>query len=234
MKTKLLNLAAALLMLAPLANATTIEWGSSVGDNLFDSHATALDESFTFELGSFGSFVPDFSNIELWSANWKPFDQASTGTLPVTWSPLDGFFSSSADLVPGVGGATSSASPPLPSFTFAPGEQMFIWAFNTKNLAANTTEWALVTNDLTDGITADDWLFPAVGDHSNVPIKWRLPISTHVIFGGLNNMDGPGDFTPPGTDFQLQTHTVSVVPEPSSALMIAATGLLLRRRRRTC
>lgn len=219
------------LLLVTLATATTqartINWGSSVGDTLLDSSGSALSDLYTFELGSFGGFVPDQSNIELWSDNWKPFDQA---TAPLKFSSADGFFSSSADLL---SGGTSSASPPLPSFTFSQGEQAFIWAFNTKTLAVGITEWALITNDSGDGLSTDDWTFPSPADHSATPLEWRLPVASHVIFGGLNGVEGPGVYTPPGTNFELQTHTISVVPEPSGALLIALAGLVVRLRSRT-
>lgn len=217
-----------LLALALPASARTINWGNTVDDLTLTSSTSLLDNSYTFELGSFGSFIPDQSNIEQWAANWKVFDQATFGNGK--WDASSGFFSSTADLLTN---GTSSASPPLPSFTFGLNEQAYIWVFNTQTLAVGTTEWALITNDSTDGLTTDDWKFPAPSDHSLTPFDWRLPDVSHVIWGGANNVQGPGDYTPPTGGFDLQTHTMTVVPEPSGALLIAITGMLIQLRRRS-
>ncbi len=221
----------ALLVLAGSIQARTINWGSSFEDIIVDSAGTGLSAVYTFELGSFGSFIPDQSNLEQWAANWKPFDLAQS---PATWDPSNGFFSSSADVLdsPVSGTSSSTTIPASPVNVFGPGERGYIWAYNTKTLAVGTTEWALVTNDSTDGNAADDWLFPSSADHSSIPLQWRLPIASHVVFGGLNDVQGPGDYTPPTSSFALQTHTISVVPEPSGALLVTLAGVAVSLRRR--
>ncbi len=230
MKTKTL-LTLALLFYVPFASARSINWGNTVEDSLFDSSGTnALNAGYVFELGTFGSFVPDMSNIALWEANWKVLDQATTANGKWDSSPTVSQFSSTVDLL---SDGTSSASPPLPSFTFGQDEQAYIWAFNTKTLAVGTTEWALITNNASDGNTADDWKLPAPADHSVLPLDWLLPLASQAIIGGQNNQQGGGDYTPPTGGYDLQTHTLSVVPEPSGVLLIATAGLLLQLRRRS-
>lgn len=226
MKTFHLCALAFLLLAFSPAGARTITWGSSVGDLLVDSSGTALDDSFKFELGSFGSFVPTESNMELWEANWKPFDTATV--LDGGWNPAEPFFSGSANL--NMDGTTSNT--PFLSPVFAEGEQGYLWVYNTRTMAYNFTEWALITNTSADGNLLDDWTFPAPSDQTGLPLQWRLSNATSVPYGGLNTVQGPGDYTadPPG--FDLQTH--SVIPEPSPALLVllAATALTASRRRR--
>jgi hypothetical protein len=93
-------------------------------------------------------------------------------------------------------------------------------------------EWALITNDSTDGTTSDDWLMPAPSGHVATSIDWRIEDATASPFGGLNDTQGPGDYSSTPGGFVLQTHTT--VPEPGSALLIALVGFaqLLRARRR--
>ena len=73
------------------AQAGTIFWGSAFNDQLFDSNGVPLDESFSFEIGSFGSFVPTYQNVDLWGANWKVFDRAYDPDAN-GWKAEDQFF----------------------------------------------------------------------------------------------------------------------------------------------
>lgn len=215
-----------LLCLAQLpAHARTIDWGNGIGDILVDSNNVALDSGFTFELGTFGSFVPTLSNHGDWVANWKVFDRAVAPGAN-GWNPAAGYFSSSATLLTGT---YSSESPPLPSFTFAEGEQAYIWIYDS--LAFDyVSEWALITNNALDGTTADDWLMPAVGGKTDMPLEWRVSDATVVIYGGVNNTQGDGNYTvDPGT-FAIQTH---VVPEPAGMVLVLlglVAGWFPRRR----
>ena len=218
-------LALLLVMTPAMLPARTIDWGSAVSDTLATSSGLALADTFIFELGTFGTFVPSEFNLDLWLANWKVFDRA-TAPAANGWDPVNGFVSSSATLLTN---GTSSESPPLPAFTFAQGEQAYIWVYNGFTIGA-LTEWALVTNNSLDGNPLDDWLMPAHSDQTAQPLDWRLSTATQVPFGGLNDVQGPGDFTVDPGVFQLQTHTV---PEPASALLIAISGLLFQFRRRS-
>lgn len=232
MKTKLLTFLAMLALTAPM-QARTINWGSASFDSLYTSYGAPLDNSFTFELGTFGTFVPTEFNMDQWSANWRVFDRATTANGK--WSDANSFFESSANLNDN---GTSSSLEANPGSLFAQGEQAYIWTFNTLLLTPGLTEWALVTNNSLDGNTADDWVFPAPTDHSLTPLEWRIggdPLSSmgpanDVPFGGVNSQQGPGEHTASPASFDLQTHTLA--PEPGSALLIGMIGLLVPLRRR--
>lgn len=216
----------AMLALAAPMQARTINWGGAAFDNLYTSYGSALDDSFTFELGTFGAFVPTELNQDQWLANWRVFDRATAANSG--WTSSTGFFESSANLNDN---GTSSSPEANPLSTFALGEQAYIWAFNTQQMTFGYTEWALITNNSSDGNSADNWTFPAPTDHSLTPLEWRVSLATNVPYGGLNSVEGPGGYTVNPVTFDLQTH--SVVPEPGSALLLTALGLIgLRRRRR--
>lgn len=210
------------LGLAMQAQGRTINWGDAALGNDLTSDGTAIDVSFTFEIGTFGpSFVPDGTNVALWGVNWKPLDSA-------TYNETLDFFTSSFQI---------EAHPTLPNTlvsdqngtdTFAIGEQTYIWIFNT-TVPGEAAEWALFTDN--DTLNGDDWLLPDPGDQSTEPLDWRQSTATVPVFGGLNDVTGPGERSDTSTVFQFQTHTF--VPEPSTALLLAgALGLLGARRRR--
>ncbi|MBE7493473.1 MAG: hypothetical protein HS117_00855 [Verrucomicrobiaceae bacterium] len=222
--TRLLHLCALLLALGALpARAVTIDWGSSVGDVLLSSNGVPLDDSYIFELGSFGGFTPTGQNQGEWMAHWKPFDRAQAPAAS-GWNSAFSYFSSSVTMLDG---GLSSASPPLPPYTFLAGEQAYIFVYNSLAFDG-LSEWALVTNGSLDGNAANDWLMPAAGGKTDIPLEWRLSTASTVIHGGVNSVQGYGSYTfEPGT-FDLQTHTV---PEPSGVLLLAAATLRRRRRR---
>ena len=224
MKLPSFILALALLLISATAPARTIDWGSAVGDSILKSNGLALDDSFVFELGTFGSFVPSEANLDQWQANWKIFDRLLAPALN-GWDSALGFFDGSATLQTN---GTSSHAPPLPANTFAQGEQAYIWVYNGFTIDA-LTEWALVTNNSLDGNPLDDWLMPAHADQTALPLDWRLSNATQVPFGGLNDVEGPGDYSVTPPSFELQTH---VVPEPASALLVGLATFVLRCRRR--
>lgn len=209
-----------MFLLAEGAPARSINWGSSVGSALYDSSGASLGDSYTFEIGSFGSFVPTASNMNLWVANWKVFDRAEA-PAGSGWNSALGFFASSANLKTN---GTSSKSPSLPAATFAQGEKAYIWVFNTKALDAGT-EWVLVTNDAADGNGADDWKFPAPSDQTSLPLDWRLGNASAVVFGGLDNTEGDGEFSAAPANFNLQTHRSSEFPLPPIVATLAATSI---------
>lgn len=212
------------------SRASTIDWGSAVGDLFVDSNNNALTSSFIFELGSFGSFIPTSSNQTDWLSNWKVFDRAqapgSSGWNPSPGNPNLTYLSSSATLL--TGGYSSETS--LPPFTFAAGEQAYIFVYNRLDLDLGS-EWALITNNASDGNQLDDWLMPAPGGKTDFPIEWRLSNASAVLYGGVNDIQGPGVYTVDPGSFALQTHAV---PEPAGMLLlflsVAARTLFVRRR----
>jgi len=219
MKTFSLLLGLLLVVSVPApAVARTIDWGNAVGDSLVSSTGAALDNGFTFELGSFGTFIPTQFNLEDWAANWKVFDRAQT---PNDWNSALGFFNSTATLEEG---GVSSEAPPLSPFIFEEDEQAYIWVYNTQTMAFGYTEWALLTD-------ADGWTFPAPGGKTDLPLEWRVSTADTLIYGGLQGVQGPGGYTADPLGYEIQTH--SVVPEPSGLMLVFAAGALrvLRRRR---
>jgi PEP-CTERM motif len=233
------SLLAAMVALVPVASqSTTINWGTYIGPTtyLFDSTGTALNDSYYFQLGSFGnSFTPTDANLVNWWANWKPFDQAEAPPSS-GWNSSTGVVARTATLETDM--TTSNTALSQTNF-FTAGEQAYIWVFKDLTALGVPTfttgfEWALVTNNSSDGNVADDWLFPTPSGHVASTLDWRIEDATASPFGGLNNIQGPGDYSSTPSDFILQTHTATV-PEPGSALLIGLSGLFyavrLRRRR---
>jgi hypothetical protein len=210
----------------PIANGATIFWGSLNNDSLYNSSGNALDSSFSFEIGTFVTgFTPTVSNMSQWQANWLVFDRATSGQ---GWDPATQTIDSGVGVVhTTTGGSSSSAA--LPSSVFEQGAEAYLWAFNSKVYEAGS-EWALVysANTADDLFGAGVWEFPdpaMTGDS----FDWQTRDLDTAIFGGVENTQGPGNFSVnPGT-FTLQTHAI---PEPSSALMVLAAGVALRLRRR--
>ena len=219
------NLLAASLLFAGAAQARTIVWGTDVDSLLIDSSGALLDSSYTFELGSFGSFIPTSTNMDEWLTNWKVFDRATAPGVN-GYNPDAGYVASSAVLE--ADQTTDNLSLPQ-DVTFEQGEQAYIFAYQGLDLNS-VIEWALVTNDSSDGDSADDWIFPISDTRSPDTLDWKINGASAAVFGGENGTQGPGDYTGTQTGFVLQTATA--VPEPGSALFILLSGLLMNFRRK--
>lgn len=208
------------------AQASTIAWGSSIGDQLFTSTGAPLDSSFAFELGTFTTgFTPTELNKTDWAANWKVFDRAQVGD---GWDP--GIPNLTSEVQFNADGTSNSAYASS-STTFSAGEQAYIWAFNDKS-GLEGSEWALITGSSSGGASDTTWKLPVPGgDQATPALQWRLDNASAIVLGGLNDTRGPGDFTSEPPAYELQT---SAIPEPGSGLLIATTGLLVsfKRRRR--
>lgn len=205
-KTTFFSLGAALLLALP-ASGSGVNWASPFGENaMFDSHGNLLDSSFVFELGTFATgFTPNALNWDQWSANWKLLDRAddATGGWVSVDIGLGSYFTEGFNFLANgtVDGLTGSA-------TFLAGEQAYIWV-------RSGTEWALVT-DAVPSIPADPekiWQLPNPADSIATPLSWDLSTATAVL-GTVNN--GP---------IRLQT---SVIPEPSTSLLVLMLGCLLQ------
>ncbi len=225
MKISLTSTLAAALLLAcgasQSARAVQIAWGSEFESLLFQANGTTLDASYTFELGTFTvGFVPTEYNLADWQSNWKLLDRAD-------WDVPNQNFVGFVEI--NGSGNVSNGTEADPSTYFAQGEQLYIWAFNSQTITPGSTQWALVTRTQPDPFvtpTVFDWVIPAYAQSEAQEI--RLQDADIVVYGGLNNVQGPGEYTSTPPAFQLQTH---VVPEPSSALLIGVVGLLARLRR---
>lgn len=231
----------ALLMLACFtgaqsARATTINWGTyfdpfRTSSLIFDSNGNPLDDTYVFELGTFGSFIPTQSNLADWAVNWKVFDRAMMGD---GWLSSSGTIGHSATLEEDF----TTSNPALSqAVVFTPGEQAFIWAYRDASGSPTPSpifdasfQWALLTDN--DGLNGDDWILPAPSGHVALSLDWRIEDATFSPFGGLLDTQYDGDFSSTPGSFILQTHTAPV-PEPGSALLLALPAVLgLRRRRR--
>jgi hypothetical protein len=220
MKTCTLLLTLAALLTSPLVKGSGVGWGSSPFDTqfLYSSTGSLLDDSFVFELGTFGSFVPTSSNIDQWQANWNLLDRAEAPAVS-GWNSGAQYFTSSFTFE--TDGTVSGLSG---SSIFTTGQQAYLWVQSGE-------EWALVT-DNTVGSTANDiWQLPNPGDDLAQPLTWSLNTATTAIIGGVNGTQsttGTHAFDPANNTLRLQTH---VVPEPGTALLILVAGCLARLRR---
>ena len=203
----------ALVLMCSSAQGSTIFWGSQFQDDLYDSNGNALDGTYSFEIGTFGAFVPTIHNIALWATNWKVIDRAFDPTPldpndgdPEGWNVNDQFF------VGTVGHDTSgfSDSPDAnPTDVFAENEKVYLWAYNSKDIVPSS-EWALLTDSDFD---------------------WQLADADDAVIGGVNDVQVAGEFNATPPTFSLQT---AVVPEPGSAFLLFAAfaAHFVRRNRR--
>jgi hypothetical protein len=220
------------IAISPAHAVTQISWFSAyeINSTMVDSNGIMLSSSYAFELGTFATlFVPTASNTADWAANWKRFDLAADPVLN-SWDAPHAAFTGSQTLVPTAPGAptgTSSSPYSSPAHIFTEGDQLYVWAYNTKTIAPGA-EWALVTdtnatNNTFNGTTT--WTVPTTSQ------DFSMVDADTIILGGLYNTRGPGGYTATPGVFSLQT---SAVPEPGSLLAIASLGftLLVRRRQK--
>jgi len=209
----------------------TISWNSSFESTLIDSAGNPLDQSFSFEMGTFGSFVPTSANRSDWATNWKVFDKAYLDDAN-GWNWQDSFFTRSVTHETDGTSSSPFANPPitLSPNVFSQDEVVYLWVYNSQTLAEGS-EWALVTDGLSGLNTLNRWLIPDPSESSAISYEWHLDDAREVILGGANNVQGDGQFSANPITFNLQT---AAVPEPTSALLIlSALGWLgLQGRRR--
>jgi hypothetical protein len=219
-----LTLLTSLVLFALPAKASTLIWGSTPGDKLYTSYGAVLDDNFTFELGTFGTFTPTLSNADQWQANWRVFDRAvAPGTSG--WNSGSGYFSSEATLTEDF---TSNSFYASSEVTFTPGEQVYIWTYNTLSFGPGA-EWALVTNDSSDENDDDNWVMPEPQCCGAGVVQFRIEDATSVPLGGVNDERGPGTFTNEPETYQLQTASI---PEPGTSLLVSLLGFVFALRRR--
>ncbi|HEY1081563.1 MAG TPA: PEP-CTERM sorting domain-containing protein [Prosthecobacter sp.] len=226
------------------ASGAEIIWGNIFEDTLLNSSASVdnpnplssqqLDTTFSFEIGTFGGFIPTYANIDQWAANWKLFDGAYVSNGG--WDAPNQNFAG-ADHLDTNGNSTSPFADP--SDVFAQGERIYLWVYNSKDIVP-TSEWALVTDATVLGNVGAPWVMPDPADTGGF-YELFLSEADEAIIGGVNGVRGPGDYTyanPPNVSnpnttngFTIQT---AVVPEPGSVLLLftAAAAFLTRRTTR--
>lgn len=224
------------------ASGAEIIFYNDFGDTLLNSTASVdnpnplssqqLDATFSFELGTFGGFIPTYANISQWATHWKVFDAYNVGNGG--WDVANQNVAGS-DHVDALGHPTSTAA--NPADVFAQGERIYLWVFNSKSILADT-EWALITDSNPLDNTGSPWVMPDP-TVTNGFYEVRLTEATQAVVGGVNGVRGAGSYTyvnPPNvanpntsTSFSIQT---AVVPEPGSALLVfvAAAAFLTTRR----
>jgi hypothetical protein len=210
------------------AEAASIAWGSGFEATLLNSAGNPLDASFSFELGSFGSFVPTLLNFNDWANHWKVFDRAfESDANGWAWDESERFFVGFAGHQ---SDGTSDSPQATPGAVFNEGEQIYLWVFNSKALL-ESSEWALVS-DFSGSINGGDaWSFPDPTIPSSVTFDIQLSDADTAIIGGVNGTRGAGDFAATPTEFHIQTATLPI-PEPSSLLLVFLSAALINRRHR--
>jgi hypothetical protein len=208
------------------ASASTIFWGSKFEDTLVDSAGANLDASFEFEIGYFdgtGGWTPTAANMSEWDGRWIAFDRASVGN---GWDAANREINKSVNHT-----ATSGSDSPIanPSSVFTQGATAYLWVFDSKDFLTKP-EWALVCDsDKSANVFPGAWEFPNPNEQNGESYDWQTRDLDTAIFGAVNGVRGPGEFSVDPGVFTIQTH---VVPEPGSALLLIATGAVFLRRRR--
>lgn len=222
----------ALAWMCGSASASTVFWYSVFNDLLYDSNGQPLDGTYSFEIGTFGSFTPTYQNVDQWEANWKVFDRTFDPTPldpndgdPEGWNVLDQFFTATVNHDTFGHSDSPDANP---ADVFAMDEQVYLWAFNSKSIVP-TSEWALVTDFDTLSNSASPWLIPDPSDTLG-SFDWQLADADAAIIGGVNGIQSDGGFNVTPSLFSLQT---AVVPEPGSVILLlaAAAAHVIRRAR---
>lgn len=221
---KLPHLCLLLLFLVQPATARTISWFNAEGDLLSTADGTStLDASFTFEIGTFGSFIPTDLNLGEWSTYWKVFDRAVSGD---GYNPTTDYFTSSATLQStglSISNTFSSIS------TFGTGELAYLWVYNSLDLMPGS-EWALVRDTSNDSTSS--WVMPTSDVGNPNSLDWDMFNADSAIVGQVNGFMGGGLYTPTSPPFGVAFLQTAAVPEPGSALLLIAAGMLFGRRRR--
>jgi len=207
---------AVFLALVPLRAEVVFNWGSEYYSSLYDSYGSALDASYTFELGAFDqAFTPTSANVTSWAANWKTFDATTINTS------FDIFRSSAYMLDDG----TSSSSFASPAGYDFRGLDAYVWGYNAKSYT-QTLEWVW--------FRAPSWVFPGTYPPGPpvTPTDWSvsdLVAGDVPLFGRQSTDVGLGYASAPGTSgqYDLQTYTLQPpdptpgIPEPATTVFAA-------------
>lgn len=204
------------------AAAQTFNWGGTLSftptqDKYFDSSGMALSSGskYEFAVGYFqGGFSPTASNISDWHSNW-----VELGATPLS----DG----SPWTFGGIGNVVSAASN---------GQNAYLWIYDGfGELGLSGGQAFLGTGD---------WILPTFGSITPAP-TFDFANMNSVIFGqadtdynpgmGLDGgvLVGGGTFGSQKADnqFEAQLATISMVPEPSGALLLLTCGMVFQLRR---
>ncbi len=216
------RLAAAFVIAAAIMRihaAINYEFSSTQFGTNLQSDGSAMDNTFTFELGTFAAgFTPTSGNTDQWLANWSPVTDGSGAALAgatTQFGTIDSFFGPYE-------GFRSSVELEHNNDPFAIGSQGYVWGFTGRD--EGTEEWILFTNDS----AGDAWQF---GDTSvlGFPGTWESGGANNAIIGEVNFLDSKDDF------IAMQSAEVTlgpVVPEPATGALLACAGIAFAARRR--
>lgn len=215
---KFLCVAVCCFFFAAKAHAQQLNWGMEILGAVTDSNGVEVDNSFVFELGSFfNGFTPTSNNVEQWLSNWEVFDST-------TYDTDFSYFAGDVYVEAGV----TSSNPTASQLSFS-GLDAYIWV-RKGDIPIEGAEWLLTR--------ATDWTFPVDGPECcDLTLQeWStasdLTSLDDPLWGRQHDVLGPGVYTTNSSSgASLQTFTF--IPEPSAALMgvLAAMGMVLRRRR---
>lgn len=211
-------------------HAQTLQWGNEALSMVTDSQGNEANDvnGFMFELGAFTpGFSPLTGDINDWRSNWNVFDVADYET-DLESGGAGGVFTSTVNIID-VSGKVSSSYPGASTIDFS-GLDAYLWISKGTDPIAGT-EWLLVR-------AASDWTFPTIlgGCCDLTDWQWSssqlLAEGSTPLWGRQHSVLGDGEYTLNSSGSStLQTFTF--IPEPSVALMgvVAAMGMVLRRRR---
>ncbi|CAN5373920.1 hypothetical protein BH23VER1_BH23VER1_18340 [soil metagenome] len=224
-------LAASFLVVAAVTATTadasqTINFGSTLNATNHQSDGSDMDATFTFELGVFGSFVPDEGNIDLWSANWTALLDSDGDPAAALYDPSPLFEGSSIRINNFEGSAQIVDNLSDPSTPYQPSTQAYIWGFTGREAGVDC-EWILLSNAA--------WQLPAVSDDgmpSPFTLDWAVSDEgTFAILGAVNP-----SYATTGDPAHMQSALVRpqalLAPEPSTLLLVLLGLAALGRRRR--
>ncbi|WP_309400094.1 hypothetical protein [Cerasicoccus maritimus] len=202
----------AILFLLPsaLVAQITINWGTGISFNrIVQQDGTSIpspSNGYTYELGTFGSFVPTADNIDEWADNWHAFDGDpffyTAGATNV------GLYLDSAGLDSSQQ-TTSTYTGADSSYTFAAGQQAYVWIYNENDVDSmdTTTQWALYTQ-LIDGSSSIDaaWQMPDASS-STTTRSWYVSSADTAVWGSVDSGadTGGGSIYESPTSYHVQT-----------------------------
>ncbi|WP_269540231.1 hypothetical protein [Cerasicoccus fimbriatus] len=193
-----------------LAAQITINWGTGLSFNrIVQQDGTSVpspSNGYTYELGTFGSFVPTADNFDQWADNWHAFD-GDPFFYTAGGSNL-GLYVDSAGLSSSQQ-TTSSYTGADTGYTFSPGQQAYVWIYNDNdpNSINTDTQWALYTQ-LIDGTSTIDkaWQMPDAST-STTTRSWFVSSADTAVWGGVDSgadVGGGNIISTPGS-YHVQT-----------------------------
>ncbi len=218
-----LSLVAAVATLAMKIHAeVTINFSSTPFGTNLKSDGSAMDSSFTFELGAFANgFVPTAGNTDQWLANWVPVSNSGGVPIPNASTQYGSInhpvFGTSYD------GFASELTLDHNNSPFQSGSRGYIWGYDSQS---GDSEWILLTNT---NAGTDAWTFPDATAPISFSESWSVGNAGQAIIGSINFND------PVNGLVSMQSGNVStppVVPEPSTAILLTASALALGLGRR--